>query len=88
MLINMTKVALAGALVVGAASVALAGNDSSGEYKGGALFGPMPGQVFHYARPGVPSATGAFAYVPGHGRVVVRAPNLRAEYPTAPWEEY
>jgi hypothetical protein len=81
-----TKIALAAALIVGTASAALA-SDNSGEYKGGALFGPTPGQVFHYARPGVPGA-GAFAYVPGHGRVVVRAPNLRAEYPTAPWDEY
>ena len=79
-----TMAVLATALIVGTASAALA-NDSSGEYKGGALFGPLPGQVFHYARPGVPGAS-AFAYVPGHGRVVVRAPNLRAEYPTAPWE--
>ena len=86
-MLTKTKAVLAAALIVGTASAALA-NDSSGEYKGGALFGPMPGQVFHYARRGVPSAAGAFAYVPGHGRVVVRAPNLRAEYPTAPWDEY
>ena len=81
-------IALSAALALGAFGAASAqANDSSGEYKGGALFGPMPGQVFHYARPGVPGA-GAFAYVPGHGRVVVGAPNLRDEYPTAPWEEY
>ena len=36
MLIKMTKLALAGALVVSAASVALAGSNNSGEYSGGA----------------------------------------------------
>lgn len=86
MLIKMTKMALAGTLLIGAASAALAGGNS-GEYQGGALFGPSPGQVFHYAGPSATSA-GAFAYVPRRGRVVVRAPNLRAEYPNAPWDEY
>lgn len=89
------------ALVLGSlwsVSIAQAGSDS-GEYKGGALFGPEPGQIFAYPRANFGyfprgayayyprGARGAYAFVPRRGSPT-NPPNLRAEFPTAPWDEY
>jgi hypothetical protein len=88
-MLKKTTIAVAtAALMLGAASTAQASKDDSGEYKGGALFGPMPGQVFSYGR--APGA--AYAYAPRiygrAGRAFGYAPTLRDEFPTAPWDEY
>ena len=63
MLKKTTIAVMAAALMLGAASSAQASKDDSGDYKGGALFGPLPGQVFSYglARGGA-YAGGAYAY--------------------------
>jgi hypothetical protein len=80
--------------MLGAASTAQASKDdsnSSGEYSGGSLFGPMPGQIFNYGRAPYYGAYG-YAYAPGiYGRgrrAFGYAPSLRQEYPWAPWDEY
>jgi hypothetical protein len=90
MLKRTTIAAAAAALMLGAASTAQAGDNSSGDYKGGALFGPMPGQVFSYG--GAPGGAYAYAYAPRiygrGGRAFGYLPSLRDEFPNAPWEEY
>src|SRR5215469_12068302 len=64
MLKKTTIAVVAVALMLGAASSAQASKDDSGDYKGGALFGPLPGQVFSYgSAPGTGGAY-AYAYVP------------------------
>ena len=93
MLMKTTIAVAAAALMLGAASTAQASKDDSGDYKGGALFGPLPGQVFSYGRaPGGAYGAYGYAYAPriyGRGGPAFGyAPSLRAEYPTAPWEEY
>ena len=62
MLIKMTKMALAGALIVGAASVALAGNDNTGEYSGG--YQVQTRQDIQNAKQPKANAGAAFALVP------------------------
>jgi hypothetical protein len=78
----------AAALLLGTASSAPAGDNRSGDYQGGALFGPMPGQIFSYG----PGASYGYAYAPRlygrGGRAFAYAPSLRDEFPNAPWEEY
>jgi hypothetical protein len=90
MLKNTTIAITAAVLMLGAASSARAGDNSSGDYKGGALFGPMPGQVFGYG--GAPGGAYAYAYAPRiygrGGRAFGYVPSLRAEFPNAPWDEY
>ena len=104
MLKKTTIAVVAVALMLGAASSAQASKDDSGDYKGGALFGPMPGQVFSYGS--APGGAYAYAYVPrmygrggrafGYaprmygrgGRAFGYAPSLRDEFPNAPWDEY
>jgi uncharacterized membrane protein len=90
MLKKTTIAVTAAALMLGAASTAQASKDDSGDYKGGSLFGPMPGQVFNYGRApgGYYGGAYGYAYAPRGGRALGYAPSLRAEYPTAPWEEY
>ena len=90
MLMKTTIAVAAAALMLGAASTAQAANETSGDYKGGSLFGPMPGQVFNY---GTPYYGGyGYAYAPGiygrGGRAFGYVPSLRQEYPWAPWEAY
>ncbi len=88
MLKRTTIVVTVAALMLGAASTAQASKDDSGDYRGGSLFGPMPGQVFSYGS--APGAAYGYAYAPyGRGsRGFLRAPSLREEFPNAPWEEY
>jgi hypothetical protein len=90
MLKNTTIAITAAVLMLGAASSAQAGDGNSGDYKGGALFGPMPGQVFSYGA--APVGAYAYAYVPRiygrGGRSLAYVPSLRAEFPNAPWDEY
>jgi len=90
MLKKTTIAVTAAALMLGAASTAQASKDDSGDYKGGALFGPMPGQVFNYGHaPGGAYGAYGYAYAPRiYGRAFGSAPSLRDEFPTAPWEEY
>jgi hypothetical protein len=93
MLKKITIAVAAAALMLGAASSAQAGDGNSGDYKGGALFGPLPGQVFSYG-PALGGAYGAYgyAYAPRiygrGGRAFGYAPSLREEFPNAPWDEY
>ena len=93
MLMKTTIAVAAAALMLGAASTAQASKDrdGSGEYTGGSLFGPMPGQVFNYKGAPYYGAYG-YAYAPGiygrGGRAFGYAPSLREEFPTAPWDEY
>lgn len=88
----LKKVAIstaAAGLVLAMASVAQAGQNDSGDYKGGALFGPQ-GQIFGVPRWGAygyagPRGAYAYAYAPrGSGSYAA----LRAAFPTAPWDEY
>jgi hypothetical protein len=89
-MLKKTTIAVAAALVLGAASSAQAGDNHSGDYEGGALFGPLPGQVFSYG----PASVGpyGYAYAPRlygrGGRAFGYVPSLRDEFPNAPWEEY
>jgi len=58
----------AAALTLGAASSVHASKDDSGDYKGGARFGPLPGQVFGYGwrrgrALGFARRGGAYAYI-------------------------
>ncbi len=46
MLKTILSTAAAVALTLGATSNVHASKDDSGDYKGGALYGPLPGQVF------------------------------------------
>lgn len=46
MLRKIVIAAAAATLTLGAAPSVHASKDDSGDYKGGALFGPLPGQVF------------------------------------------
>src|SRR5215469_2250315 len=63
-MLKKTTIAVAAiALMLAAASSAQASKDDSGDYKGGALFGPLPGQMFNYgSAPGGAYAGGAYAY--------------------------
>jgi len=90
MLMKTTIAVAAAALMLGAASTAQASKDDSGDYKGGALFGPLPGQVFSYGRApgGYYGGPYGYAYAPRGGRAFGYAPSLREEFPTAPWDEY
>jgi hypothetical protein len=91
MLKETTIAVAAAALMLGAASAAQAANDTSGEYKGGSLFGPMPGQIFSYG-PGAAYGAYGYAYAPRiyarGGRTFGYVPSLREEFPNAPWDEY
>ena len=88
MLKRTTIAVAAAALMLGAASTAQASKDDSGDYKGGALFGPLPGQVFSYGW--APAAAYGYAYAPyGRGsRALGYVPSLREQFPNAPWDEY
>jgi hypothetical protein len=85
-----TIAVVAATLMLGAASGAQASKDDSGDYRGGALFGPLPGQVYSYGS--APGGAYGYAYAPriyGRGtRAFGFAPSLRDEFPTAPWDEY
>lgn len=88
MLKRITIAVAAAALMLGAASTAQASKDDSGDYRGGSLFGPMPGQVFGYGS--APGAAFGYAYAP-YGRSIRGlgyVPSLREQFPNAPWEEY
>ena len=89
MLKKTTIAVAAAALMLGAASTAQAGKDDSGDYKGGALFGPL-GQLFSYGS--APGGAYGYAYAPRiygrGGRAFGYVPSLRAEFPNAPWDEY
>lgn len=92
MLKKTTIAVTAAALMLGAACSAQAAKDSSnnsGDYTGGALFGPLPGQIFSYG-PGAAYYGYGYAYAPGRrgGRVLIYAPTLREEFPNAPWDTY
>ena len=50
MLKKTTIAVAAAALMLGAASTAEASKDDNGDYTGGSLFGPLPGQVFAHGR--------------------------------------
>jgi hypothetical protein len=90
-------IAMSAALILGLAgtvSIAQAGSDS-GDYKGGALYGPMPGQVF--GRGQGQAAYSWFGYS-GRGAYAYAGPRVRGRY-MAPdensaghyryhWEEY
>lgn len=90
MLKKTTIAVAAAALMLGAASTAQASKDDSGDYKGGALFGPLPGQVFGYGS--APGGAYGYAYAPriyGRGsRALGYSPSLRDQFPNAPWDEY
>ena len=90
MLTKTTIAVAAAALMLGAASTAQAANDTSGDYKGGSLFGPMPGQVFSYGRApgGYYGGAYGYAYAPRGGRAFGYASSLREEFPTAPLDDY
>ncbi len=94
MLKKTTIAVAAAALMLGAASTAQAAKDASnnsGDYTGGSLFGPLPGQIFSYGPGAAYYGYGyAYAYAPGRrgGRVLIYAPSLREEFPNAPWDQY
>jgi len=80
--------------LIGTVSIAQAGSDS-GDYKGGALYGPMPGQVFGQGQG--QAAYGGFGYR-GPGAYAYAGPRVRGRHiaPTENaaghyryhWEEY
>lgn len=74
---NTSKLAigLAAALLIGSASIAQASDP--GDYQGGALYGPMPGQIFGQGQG--PSAYGNFGYG-GRGAYAYAAPYGGAEH--------
>ncbi len=81
-MLKTTAIAIAAAaLMLGAASTAHASKDDSGDYKGGFLYGPLPGQVFGHAwRRGraLRFARGGRAYGYGYGYGYVYAPRFYA----------
>jgi uncharacterized membrane protein len=78
MLRKTTIAVAAAALMLGAASGAQASKDDSGDYKGGALFGPLPGQIFGLGQGMGPYGYrgGAYRYG-GYGAYGYAGPRLR-----------
>lgn len=87
------------AILIGTTSMAQAASDNTGDYKGGALYGPLPGQIsglrqggtaYGYAGPryGYAGPGGPYAYAGPQGLIdPTEGPNSAGHYRDH-WEEY